>query len=179
MTTSDRVMVTQRLRLRPVRAADGEALHACFGDPEAMRYWDASVSPHAAETTARLKQLTEIDARWAAGWAVTLKDSGAVIGYLAYHHREPWFRRTELGYILARPYWRQGLMTEAVRAFLDFCFRDLDTHRVEAMIEPDNVGSIRLVERFGFRREGRLEDRLLVAGRYRTVLVYALLEHRR
>ena len=89
--------------------------------------------------------------------------------------REPWHHRLEIGYILAPLYWRRGLMSEAVRIFVAYCFKNLDTHRVEAMIQPENVASIRLAERLGFRREGVLRDRQLVDGSYRTVAMYALL----
>ena len=47
------------------------------------------------------------------------------------------------------------------------------------MIEPENIASIRLVERLGFRPEGRLQDRLLIAGTYRTVVIYAFLAGQR
>jgi ribosomal-protein-alanine N-acetyltransferase len=81
-----------------------------------------------------------------------------------------------LGYILARRYWRQGFMSEAVGPFLAHCFDKLDAHRVEAQIEPDNVGFVRLAERLGFRGEGLLRDRLFVDGRYRSLLMFSLLD---
>jgi ribosomal-protein-alanine N-acetyltransferase len=66
-------------------------------------------------------------------------------------------------------------MSEAVQTFVAYCFKNLDTQRAEAMIQPENVASIRLAERLGFRREGVLRDRRLVDGSYRTVAMYALL----
>ena len=62
-----------------------------------------------------------------------------------------------------------------MRSLVASRFKDLDTHRVEATIQPENVASIRLAERLGFRWEGVLRDRLLVDGSYRTVAMYALL----
>ena len=66
-------------------------------------------------------------------------------------------------------------MQEATRALLAHCFGALETHRVEAEIEPDNGRSIRLAERLGFRREGLLRERMSVAGEPRSVWMYALL----
>jgi RimJ/RimL family protein N-acetyltransferase len=66
-------------------------------------------------------------------------------------------------------------MQEAVSAVLSHCFATLDTHRVEAEIEPDNVRSARLAQRLGFQQEGLLRDRLFVANRPRTLQMYALL----
>jgi len=66
-------------------------------------------------------------------------------------------------------------MEEAVRAVLTHCFTTLNTHRVEAEIEPDNLRSARLAQRLGFQREGLLRDRLFVADQPRTIQMYALL----
>lgn len=67
-------------------------------------------------------------------------------------------------------------MTEAMYAFLAYCFDALDTHRVEAAIQPDNTRSLGLIQHLGFQREGVLRDRLSVAGRYRSVVVFSLLD---
>ena len=64
-----------------------------------------------------------------------------------------------------------------MRSLVASRFKDLDTHRVEATIQPENVASIRLAERLGFRWEGVLRDRSLVDGTYRTVAINALLEN--
>jgi RimJ/RimL family protein N-acetyltransferase len=46
-----------------------------------------------------------------------------------YRRREPWNRRLKVGYILAQPYWRQGLMREAMAPFIDYCIEKLDKWR--------------------------------------------------
>ena len=66
-------------------------------------------------------------------------------------------------------------MQEAVSAVLSHCFTTLNTHRVEAEIEPENVRSARLAQRLGFQREGLLRDRLFVGNQPRTQQMYALL----
>jgi RimJ/RimL family protein N-acetyltransferase len=66
-------------------------------------------------------------------------------------------------------------MHEAMFALLSHCFDRLETHRVEAEIEPANDRSARLAERLGFQREGLLRDRLNVAGEPRSCWMYSLL----
>jgi len=56
-----------------------------------------------------------------------------------------------LAYYLARPYWGQGLATEASRAFVDYGFRDLDLSRIEAGVNANNVASIRVLQKLGFK----------------------------
>jgi [ribosomal protein S5]-alanine N-acetyltransferase len=170
------VLQTPRLRLRPMVASDAAALHSCYGDAEAMRFWDFSVSRDPAHTAERLADSLAVDPRWHRGWAVILKSSDAFIGYVNYHRRDPRHHRLEVGYILARRYWQQGLMSEAMHAFLEYCFGRLETHRVEAEIEPENVGSICLAQQLGFQREGVLRDRLFVDGRYRSLVMFSLLD---
>jgi RimJ/RimL family protein N-acetyltransferase len=66
-------------------------------------------------------------------------------------------------------------MSEALRALLGHCFQTLQMHRIEAEIEPANTRSISLAERFGFRSEGLLRDRLWLSGEPRSCLMYSLL----
>ena len=68
-------------------------------------------------------------------------------------------------------------MTEAAQAVLRHCFTAMDTHRVEALIEPENVASRALSVKLGFVEEsGLLRDRHGVDGAFRSVLMYGLRE---
>ena len=175
-SASSPTLLTSRLRLRPAIAEDAPALHGCYGDPEVMRYWGEAPSGDMKQTTARLAASLDIDPAWHATWAILLRDSGQVIGMMNYNHRAPAAKRLEIGYALARPHWRRGYMTEAIHAFLQHCFAGLKTHRVEALVDHRNTESIRFTEALGFRQEGLLRDRICVAGEYRSLLMFALLE---
>jgi ribosomal-protein-alanine N-acetyltransferase len=168
---------TQRLRLRRVERTDAGGLHACFGDPEAMRSWDFPAFQTIAETERLLSWLAKITNPYDhLAWAVTESPSNACIGMVCYHHREARNKRLELGYILAPQRQRRGLGTEAVRALVDYCLGRLGVHRVQAFVHPDNTASIRLVERLGFRCEGGpLTDYWCVGEGYRSAMLYAFL----
>ena len=84
-------------------------------------------------------------------------------------------RRLSAGWILLPRFQRHGLMQDAMPMFLAYCFGELDTHRIEAEIAPDNRASVRLAERLGFQREGLLRDRQFVNGEPRDMAMYALL----
>ncbi|HYC14565.1 MAG TPA: GNAT family N-acetyltransferase [Stellaceae bacterium] len=173
--TSVPVLETPRLRLRPFKLKDAPGFHEAYGDPEAMRFWDFPAYATLAET--------ERDVRWSMKrspsahgiWAVASKEGDRCIGMVNYHHRERRNRRLEVGYILARKYWRQGLMTEAMTALLDYCFEMLRAHRIEALIDPENTASISLAKGLGFHCEsGPMRDRLLVNGKFQPQVMYAL-----
>ncbi len=171
---------TARLQLRRLRIEDAAAAHQAYGDAEAMRYWDMLPSPDLEETARRLQRSLSVDPQWHVTWSVWARRGGEVpddqvIGMVNYHARQTWNRRLTLGWILIPRFQGRGYMQEAVGALLTHCFTALDTHRVEAEIEPDNVRSARLAQRLGFQREGLLRDRLFVADQPRTVQMYGLL----
>jgi [ribosomal protein S5]-alanine N-acetyltransferase len=170
-------LATKRLRLRRFRPDDVDGLHACFGDSEAMRYWDFPPSKSSTETARWVKALGDPKSphTWL-GWALARKGSDRCIGMVNYHHRETRNRRLEIGYILIPSLQGKGFMTEALQAILTYCFMDLNVHRVEAIIDPGNAASIRLATRLGFRLEGGpLRDYWRVGETYRSTMMYGLL----
>ena len=145
-----------------------------------MRFWDMPTSTDLEETQRRLRRSLSVDPQWHATWAILARPDGQsapdrFIGMINYHARQPWNRRLALGWILVPSYQGQGYMQEALRAALAHCFTTLDTHRIEAEIEPENLRSARLAQRLGFQREGLLRERLIVADQPRNLQMYGLL----
>ncbi len=166
---------TPRLTLRRLEETDAADLHVAYGDADTMRFWDSLPSRNEAETAARIRQSVDANPQWHAAFAVLQRETGRFVGMVNYHWRQPWNRRLAIGWILLRPWWRQGFAGEATGALLGHCFTTLGTHRVEAHIEPANAASIRLAERLGFRQEGLMRDWLFVADQPRDMVLYALL----
>jgi ribosomal-protein-alanine N-acetyltransferase len=77
------------------------------------------------------------------------------------------FQNAYLGYMLGEQFTRYGYMTEAVGLTLDYAFKDLDLHRVEANVQPSNLPSIRVLQRSGFSKEGFSRRYLKIGGRWR------------
>lgn len=104
------------------------------------------------------------------------KRSDRCIGIINYHHREARNDRLEIGYVVMPAQQRRGIDREAVGALVKHCIEDLAVHRIEALINPDNAASIRLVESLGFRCEGGpLRDRWRRGDDYMSVMMYALI----
>lgn len=81
-----------------------------------------------------------------------------------------------LGYWIGAPYARQGLMSCAVRAVINYGFKTLKLHRIEASCLPHNAISTKLLERAGFTREGYVRAYLRINGIWQDHLLYGLLE---
>ena len=77
--------------------------------------------------------------------------------------------------MLARPYWGQGYMHEAMRAMVDFAFHEMQLHRLEADVDPRNTASVKTLERLGFQKEGVLRERWIVGDEVSDSALYGLL----
>ena len=84
------------------------------------------------------------------------------------------FQNAYLGYFLDRHYNGKGYMTAGVDAVVDFAFGPGRLHRVQAAVMPENVASVRVVEKVGFRLEGFAPRYLRIDGAWRDHNVYAL-----
>ncbi len=179
MTPLDAVTLhTDRLRLRPLVATDADDLFTVFSDPQVMRYW---LTPPWSDREHAVHSIAADERSRLAGDALRLgleeSASARIIGtcsLFAFHAES---RRAELGYALARAHWGRGFMHEALCAVLTYAFRTLGLHRIEADIDPRNAASARALERLGFRREGLLRERWIVAGEVSDTAFYGLLHH--
>jgi len=167
---------TPRLHLRPLQPGDAAAVHGLHADPEAMRYW--STPPW--DDPALADELIGRDlAGLATGdylrLALQRRSDGRLVGLCSLFALQLANRRAELGYMLARDCWGNGLMHEALCALLDHGFAALGLNRVEADIDPRNAASERALRRLGFQLEGTLRERWIVAGQVSDTGLYGLL----
>lgn len=169
-------MRTERLVLRPVRMSDAEDLYEYSSDPQVARHvlWDAHTSIHQTRSYIRYL-LRQYRNAAPCTFGIALRSTGKVIGTIGFMWLQQDNRAAEVGYSLNRAYWNQGLMTEALRAILEFGFTKLNLNRIEAQHESDNPASGRVMLKAGMQREGTLRQRLYNKGRYADVELYAML----
>jgi [ribosomal protein S5]-alanine N-acetyltransferase len=125
----------------------------------------------------RIKRYAE-DLRTDQGYAFLIARSsdGALVGGLTLANiRRGVAQAGSLGYWTGLPFVRQGYMTAAVRAVVPFAFTSLRLHRLEAACIPSNTGSIKLLEKTGFLREGYAREYLCINGTWQDHLLYACL----
>jgi len=125
----------------------------------------------------RVKRYAE-DLRTDQGYAflITRSSDGALVGGLTFANiRRGVAQAGSLGYWTGLPFVRQGYMTAAVRAVIPFAFMSLRLHRLEAACIPTNTGSIRLLEKTEFVREGYAREYLCINGIWQDHLLYGRL----
>lgn len=172
-----RELTTRDLYLRALTHGDSDGLYALLSDAQTVKYWvstpivDRQVSnDKLAEYMASNEKGESID------WAVCLKNQPQMIGRCVLFHLDEPNRRAEIGFILNRKYWRRGLMRQAVEAVVQFGFDTLKLHRIEADVDPDNAGSLALLESLGFKREGYFPERWLVGDQWKDSVMLGLLK---
>ena len=99
---------------------------------------------------------------------------GRLIGAAGFHELSP-AHKSEFGYWLARPYWGRGIMTRIVSALVRHAFDELGLVRLTAEVFAHNVGSMRVLEKNRFGREGVLQKHILKDGRFIDAVLYARL----
>ena len=169
-------LLTDRLRVRPVTEDDLPALAAVNGDDEVTRYLPYASWRSADDGRAWLERMRALEAAGGARQLVVARrdDDIAIGSMLLFRHDEP-SARVELGYVLGREHWRQGIAREALAAVLRHVFGRLGLRRVEAEVHVGNVASQALLERLGFRREGLLRQRWVAKGHAYDVVAFGLL----
>ncbi len=138
-------LTTARLRLCGFHPADLAALAAIYADPEVMRY----IRDGARTTAQTAANLDAYDTEWALHrygvWAVVDRESNTLLGMCGF------VERGEIGYIIGRASWGQGIATEAADACLWYGFTQLGFEEIGAGALEDNAGSRRVLEKLGMR----------------------------
>lgn len=167
---------TGRLLLRKISLDDASDFFEFASDPEVAIY--TTWNPHQSIEQSR-KTIDSILARYEAGapgaWGITLKPSPKLIGYCGLSHWEPAHRKANLFYFLGRPYWGQGLVTEAVQALLDFGFNRLDLNRVEANGHPENRATFKVLAKAGLQYEATYRQDFIKNGLYEDSEIWSIL----
>jgi RimJ/RimL family protein N-acetyltransferase len=155
---------------------DIPALFAIYADPEAARYLSAPPWTELAQAEASLARALDGMRRGEVlRLGIARADNDQLVGECNLRDFYWQNRRAEIGYALARPHWGQGYLGEALKAFIDYAFEELDLNRIEADIHPANTASAKSLERLGFRQEGLLRERWMVAGEVSDTAFYGLL----
>jgi [ribosomal protein S5]-alanine N-acetyltransferase len=167
---------SERLVLREITAADADDLFNIFSDQETMQYWSCRPYTSIVQAQKLIESLTETT-RQEIGihWAITLRGENRLIGRCGYNEWRKQHRRGEISYIIARNDWGKGIAREALHLILDYGFREMNLHSIEAGVTPGNEGSTRMLERLGFRLEGHLRESYFAEDHFVDSLIYSLL----
>lgn len=164
--------------LRQVTYDDTEAYFEYISDKEVQRFVPNECIPKTLEETkGEIDYLLDLFRyRRSIYWGVARKSDNKLIGSCGYNYWNRDHARAEISYDLARPFWRQGITTQAVKAVMGFGFSRMELHRIEATVTPINTPSLGLLRKLKFKKEGILREQKLLHGKYHDAIMLSMLQ---
>ncbi|KAB7709080.1 GNAT family N-acetyltransferase [Bacillus aerolatus] len=171
------IIETRRLILREVTTEDANDMFNYLSDKNVVK-------PMGLVPCQKVKDVWD-EIRWYKSiykegtgirWGITLKDAGKVIGSCGFLNMLTKHYRAEVGYELSKGYWGRGIASEALEAVVKYGYQHFQLERIEALIEPSNLPSQKLVEKQGFRREGLLRHYEFTYGKFDDLYMYSIIK---
>lgn len=174
-----RLLEDGELSLRPLVARDAEELFALTdAHRDDLRRFMTWVDRTTGVADAKYYILT-LDGFWKSGITYGVFENGKLQGTVGFHHTDMVNEKAEIGYWLAPCARGRGVAARAVGLAVETAFQHTQVHRLEAKIHPQNVPSLKLIERLGFRFEGVERQGIKQGSHYLDSKVYSLIRGER
>jgi len=176
------ILETKRLILRKLTINDTSDVFNYFSKEEVAKYTDLEKFTTIKQAE---KLINSFNKQFRNGirWGILLKKNNKIIGSCGFHHcnlqrLDVWNYKVEIGYELTPEYWKKGIMTEALTEIIKYGFNKLSINRIEALIIPENIGSIKLIEKIGFKKEGLLKEYRYEKNNFIDCYIYSILKNK-
>lgn len=169
-------VTTERLILRKMLPTDADDMFEYAQNPIVTQFllWEPHVTRKFTQSYLKFIQSQYAGAMFF-DWAVTLADSGKMIGTCGFSLIDTENDGAEIGYVINPDFWGNGYATEALLRVMSFGFGVLGLHRIYVRIMAGNIASENVAKKCGMRHEATLYSSLMVKGEYRTIKIYAIL----
>ncbi|MBK8723916.1 MAG: GNAT family N-acetyltransferase [Saprospiraceae bacterium] len=169
-------LYTERLLLRRILPSDAPTVLKGYSDPAVYQFMSVQYHNPTDVQTQMDWYETMLTAETGIWWGICKKDTGEMIGNGGFHNWEKKHRCAELGYWILPPFHRRGYASEAIQAMVNQAFRNMNIHRVEAIVEAENKASSDLLIKNGFRLEGTRRECEWVKDKFIDLQIFAKLE---
>ena len=168
---------SERLVFRRLKDSDAPEVFKIRSNPERMKFIPRPILQNEEEALAMIQMMnTKIDENTDINWGVCLKNSDKIIGFMGFYRVQPESYRTEIGYMILPEYDGKGYVSEAVTTMLNYAFNTVGFHSVEAVIDPNNFGSARVLEKNGFRKEAHFIENFFWNNEFIDSVHYGILK---
>jgi len=172
------VLKSERIHIRSILDSDLEAIHNLHSLPETDRFNTLGIPENIEQT----KEITNL---WLAEnnkektqkftFTVELIEGKKFIGLIALNLGKEKFKTAEVWYKFHPAFWNKGYATESLKRIIDFGFKVLKLHRIEAGCAIENIASINVLEKAGMVREGQKRKVLPLKTGWSDNFEYAIL----
>lgn len=167
---------TERLHLRKMKVSDSSSLFKVWSDPDVTKFMNVSCFTDENKAKEMINLLDDLsrDSK-AIRFSIIKKESNEIIGSCGYNSFDFENEKAEIGYDIAKSFWGRGYASEAICSLLDHAFSSLKLNRIEAKVDPENVNSIKLLQKLNFTFEGTLRQYERVEGKFNDLNIYSKL----
>lgn len=167
---------TDRLQLRRVDENDVNEIFALRSNPETMKYIPRPLVKTIEDALEHIAMIdSKIENNEGINWAITVKGKPKLIGLIGYYRIRPEHFRAEIGYMLLPEFNGKGIISEALKEVVNYGFKVMKLHSVEAVIDPGNYGSEKVLEKNGFIKEAHFKENEFFEGRFLDSVFYSIL----
>lgn len=167
---------TERLLLRRLDKNDAEQVLALRGNAEIMKFVPRPLAKTKEDALEHIAMIDEkIVSNTGINWGITIKGNPTIIGIIGHFKIAFENQRAEIGYMSFPEFNGKGYMSEAVKAAVAYGFEQMNLHSIEAIIDPGNIASERVLQKNGFVKEAHLVENEFWDGKFLDTVIYSLL----
>jgi RimJ/RimL family protein N-acetyltransferase len=163
-------------KLRPVNQDDLDSMFAYLSDSFISEYTTWEFHQDISTTQSYLNQvLANYENGRVENWGIEHQESKGLVGMIGFGHIDFAHRNGEVGYVLSRKHWGTGIVSDALRLVVQEGFVSLGLEKIIGRCISENIGSKRVLQKVGFKKEGHLRRQYLKRNAFRDIEVYGLL----
>jgi ribosomal-protein-alanine N-acetyltransferase len=168
------ILETERLLLRRVDKNDVNEIFSMRSNAETMQYIPRPLVINKEEALSHIALLDSgIEKNEAIYWAITFKGENKLLGIIGFYRTKFEDFRSEIGYMLLSENHGKGIASEAVERALNYGFNEMNLHSIEAVIDPRNYASERVLQKNGFIKEGYFKENTFFNGEFLDSVIYS------
>lgn len=168
---------TNRLNLRRLKSEDVDEIFVLRSNPEIMQFIPRPLMKTKEEALEFISVMdTNVNNNNVINWAITTKEDDRLIGMIGFYRMKPENYRAEVGYILSPEFHGKGIITEALEKVIQFGFEEMGLNSIEAVIDPENFGSEKVLLKNNFVKEGHFKEHTFFEGEFLDSIFYSLLK---
>ncbi len=168
------ILENNSIRLRRITMDDASDLFAIRSDINVVKYLGRDRNKDISETIDNINLVEDmINREEGIRWGITLKPSNKIIGSIGFWRLIKPHSRAEIGYDLHPDYWNQGIMSQALELTLDFAFKNMNIHSVEANTDKDNIASQMILTKNRFIKEAHFKENYFYNGIFIDSVIFS------
>jgi ribosomal-protein-alanine N-acetyltransferase len=170
-------LVTERLLLRQVNTKDVNAILSLRSNDEVMKYIPRPYLKNKEEALELIEMFdNKIENALGINWGIAFLDQPEkILGIIGHYRIKPEHHRAEVGYMLFPDHKGKGIVSEALKKVVEYGFKEMKLHSIEAILDPGNIGSEKVLLKNGFVKEAHLIENEYYEGRFLDTMIYSIL----